>query len=133
MALKLAISKSDAKRSTLVDPGWYKARIGEIEMKKGSKDKTANVFHIPLTITTPGKFVDVPLMYWVSEKAPGMAIPMLRAVGVQIGDDFEGSEFNLEVLQGKDVEVAITNELFDGALKNSVKDFAPIGTNTKVA
>lgn len=130
MALKISLTKSDAKRALIVDPGWYRAKIGEIEMKKGKADNTANVFHIPCVLTTPGKFKDVPLMTWVSEKFVAAAIPILKAVGVPINEDFEGGDFDLGAVQDKEVEVAIVNELNQGKLQNVIKDFAPLGTNT---
>jgi hypothetical protein len=130
MSLKLTVSKEDAKRAQIVEPGWYQALIKDIDLKK-STDGTSMTFHISCVITTPGSANSVPIKTYVSEKAPGMAIPMLNATGSNIDpENFEGADFDLERCIGKAVDIAVENETYEGKMKNTIKDFAPIGTQT---
>jgi len=130
MSLKLTVSKEDAKRAQIVEPGWYQAHIKDISMER-SNAGDSNTFHVKLVITSKGQFNSVPITTYISEKAPSMAIPMLNATGSNIDpENFEGADFDLDACIGKDVDIAVENEPFAGRLKNAVKDFAPIGSQT---
>jgi hypothetical protein len=131
VALKLTITREDAKRGQLVDPGWYQAKVKDITAEQ-SGDKTSITYHVSLVVITPGPYQDVPIKYWISEKAPSMGIPLLNACGAAIDpENFAGSDFDLENCIGKIVDIAVENEEYNKRMGNKVKDFAPAGSQTR--
>lgn len=119
---KIRITPEDILRSKTVKIGWYRAivkRVGE----KPAKTDGSTTWPIDFTITTPGEFQNVPLQAVFSEKAPGFAVKFIESCGGKI--TAEGGEMELSRAVGKELEVYVDNDLYEGRMTNKIKDYRP--------
>lgn len=76
---RLNISNEDLLRGKILPPGRYHVHVKSLE-EKTDKDN-AGLYVYKLIVEDHEKFNGVPLRFQVSEKAPGMATPLLVACG----------------------------------------------------
>ncbi len=120
---KIRISPEDILRSKTIKPGWYRAtvkRVGE----KPAKTDGSTTWPIDFSIITEGEFAGVPVSTVFSEKAPGFAIKFIEACGGKI--DKDGGEMELSRAVGKELEIFVDNDLYDGRLTNKIKDYRAV-------
>jgi hypothetical protein len=120
---KIRVTREDMLRSKTVKPGWYRAtvkRVGE----KPAKTDGSTTWPIDFTLLSEGEFQGVPVSTVFSEKAPGFAIKFIEACGGKVGPD--GGEMELSRAEGKELEIFIDNDLYDGRLTNKIKDYRSI-------
>ena len=122
MSLRFQVSPQDVKRSKIVRPGWYLVKVTEVKPEKAKDGQSTNIV-VDLE-GMEGEAMGVPFRYWISEKAPGLAVPIIKAFGGKVTED-EGSDFDFETIKGKTVRVEIVTDKFQGRPQNKVNDWAP--------
>jgi len=121
MAL-LSISETDVLRGTILTPGWYTVNIQEVEERPSRGD--GSIFWKMSSIITEGEQKGVPVTFGFSEKAPSFAIPFVEAIS---GQPASAGDVDLNNAQGKNLEIYITNGLYNDKPTNEVKQYRPIG------
>ncbi len=118
----IEFSEKDILRSKLVQPGFYRVKIDDVK-ESPSKDGNSTNWILDGTILFNADngdktFAGVPSPYWnFNSKAPGFFIGMLNAIGVEPAP---GQRYDPKSLRGKELDVLITNELYDGRMVNRV-------------
>src|SRR5678815_2429093 len=105
MPLSFIITKQDMLRTKTIDPGWYKVKVTKVTQEPAKTDGSTNTWVD--FIITDGPQKDVPLRKNFSEKAPGFAIPFLKALGTQIKE--EGMTVDMERAKDKLLMVYVKN------------------------
>ena len=125
------VSDKDIKRSTQVTPGWQRIRV-DSHYEDAAKSDGSKLDKFDLVIVG-GDYDGVPLGFQISEKAPGFAIPFLKACGAPIGEKGspleKGGTVDPKKCVGLEIECYVKNELYDGRMLNKPADFAKLGTN----
>ena len=121
---RISITRADMLRSTTLKPGWYKVsvkRVGE----KPAKTDGSTTYPVDMIVISPAEFAEVPLQQVFSEKAPGFAVAFIEAFkpGAVTKD---GGNFELADAEGRECEVFIENEMYEGRLTNKVKSYRPV-------
>jgi hypothetical protein len=82
MPINFAVSKEDILRGKQGAPGWYLLDIKNVTQGPGKNDPSSNTVTIEMNIADgPDKSViGAPVKHYLSEKAPGMAVPFIEAV-----------------------------------------------------
>lgn len=117
------ITKRDLLRSTLVVPAWYRVRIDSYETKMAANGLSQNYMYegsiIKNADTGDVKFAGVPTPFWLfNSKALGFTVDFWRALGYEVAEDMR---FDFSANVGKELDVFIGNETYQGRLVNSVK------------
>jgi hypothetical protein len=66
----------------------------------------------------------VPFRTWVSEKAPGLAVPIVKAFGGQVSED-AGADFDFDSILHQQVRIEIITDKYQGRPTNKINDWAP--------
>jgi len=82
MPINFAVSREDILRGKQGAPGWYTLLVKNVSQGPGKNDPQSNTVTIKMVIEDgPDKNVfGAPVTHYLSEKAPGMAVPFLEAV-----------------------------------------------------
>lgn len=120
----ISFSERDLLRGKIVTPAWYRVRIdnvGEAPAKPSEKGPSTN-YPVEATILFNGdngdkEFVGVPLDWNFNSKAIGFAVGFLRAFGVEVK---AGTRFDLKSAEGRELDVFVENDTYQGRLKNQV-------------
>jgi hypothetical protein len=126
-------SKKDLLRDKIVSPGWYRVVIDEVGEWTPSADKQSNNMVMQGTIMFNADNGDkanegVPIggmgTWSFNSKGIGFSLGLTKAVASQLGLDPEGinenSVFEYKLLEGKQVDVFIANDTYQGRVKNKV-------------
>lgn len=114
----LNITDEDLLRGTLLKPGWYPVHINEVAETAAKTD--GSTFWKMRSVIRAGENKGVPLDFGFSEKAPGFAIPFLKAI---TGHDVKAGNANLALASGRDLDVYVTNGVYNGKPTNNVTDY----------
>lgn len=114
-------SDKDLLRGKTVAPAWYRVHIDSLG-EAPSKDGGSTNYPVEATIkfnsdNGSDEFVNVPLDWNFNSKAIGFAVGFLQAFGVEVSS---GKRFDLGSAVGKDVDVYVENDTFQGRLVNRV-------------
>jgi hypothetical protein len=125
--MKWNVSPSDVSRGKLIQkPGWYTleiAKYNEEQSKKG--DSTNAVFDFRVVSDDPNAN-GVEIRVWFNEKAPGIAVPFMIALGAEQLEDGSLSVVFSKQLEGKRVQGFIKRGEFDGKPKNEIAEYAAL-------
>jgi hypothetical protein len=127
----IEFSQKDILRGKLIEPGWYVGHIEALEKKLAAKGDSTN-YNYDVTIIKNAdngeeKFAGVPVTVNFNTKAKGFMIGFFTALGADITP---GSRFNEENAVGKDIELYVSNEEFDGRMINKCKhQYRALGAN----
>lgn len=127
MSLSFSISKEDLLRSKIVKPGVYVLNIKNITQGAGKNDPESTTTTLDFTIDSgpDPNAVGVPLKYWLSEKAAGLAKEFLeKASGKPIPED--GATLDLMPMIGRKVKAYIKTEKYQGRDQNKIDAFIPM-------
>ena len=121
------ISKSDMLRGKEVKPGVYLLTIKSLDQKPSKSDQSSMVIHVHM-VFEGGEYNEVPITHYISEKAPGMAVPFLEAVfGQKFPED--GVLITPEMLNklpGRKVKAAIKMEKTESfGMQKRIEGFMP--------
>lgn len=128
----IQLSERDLLRSVVVEPAWYRVRIDEVGEALSSKGTSTN-YPIDGTILFNGdtgatKFIDankkeqitagVPTPMWMfNSGALGFAVGFLQSLGA---DAKPGMRIDLAAAKGKEIDVFIENDTYQGRLVNRI-------------
>lgn len=126
-------SKKDLLRDKIVEPAWYRVLIDNVGEWVPSADKQSNNMVMEGTIlfnADNGKKDNegVPIggmgTWSFNSKGVGYSLGLTKSVAPQLGLDpekiDENSEFEYKLLEGKQVDVFVANDTYQGRLKNKV-------------
>ncbi len=117
-------SDRDLLKGKIITPGWYRVTIdtvGEAPAKASDKGPSTN-YPVEATIMFNGdngsvEFANCPLDWNFNSKAIGFAVGFLKAFGVEVKPNVR---FDLKSAEGKQVDVFVENDTWQGRLVNRV-------------
>lgn len=117
----LEFSDKDLLRGKVVPPDWYRVVIDDFE-EKISKDGGSTNFNYDGTIVNNAsngdtEFANVPIRWNFNSKAKGFMIGFLAVFGVM---PEKGKRYDLAAFIGKQLDVFVENEIYDGRMINKV-------------
>lgn len=117
----ISFSEKDLLRGKIVEPAWYRVRIDNIG-EAPSKDGGSTNYPVEGVILKNAdngneEFKGVPIEWNFNSKAIGFAVGFLQAFGVDVK---AGARFDLNAAAGKEVDVFIENDTWQGRMKNQV-------------
>ena len=120
----ISFSERDLMRGKIVIPAWYRVKIGSIgeaPAKVSEKGPSTN-YPVEATILFNGdtgetEFAGVPLDWNFNSKAIGFAVGFLQSFGVDVK---AGTRFDLKSAEGREVDVFVENDSYQGRLVNRV-------------
>lgn len=119
---RFTVSPQDVKRSKIVKPGWYKAKVTNVALEDAKDGQSKNIV---LDLEgLEGEALGVPFKTWVSEKAPGLAVPIIKAFGGQVSEE-EGADFEFAFCLHQQVLIEIITDKYQGRPQNKINDWAP--------
>jgi hypothetical protein len=117
----ISFSEKDLLRGKIVEPAWYRVRIDNIG-EAPSKDGGSTNYPVEGVILKNAdngseEFKGVPIEWNFNSKAIGFAVGFLQAFGVDVK---AGARFDLNAASGKEIDVFIENDTWQGRMKNQV-------------
>lgn len=117
-------SDEDVLRSKLMTPAWYRVNITSVDPPQQSAkgDSTNYVMHGKVLFNADSgdkEFSGCLTPYWnFNSKAKGFMVGFFNAFGVDVKG---GTRMELNDTVGKELDVFISNELYDGRMVNKIK------------
>ena len=124
MPISFNISKEDLLRSKIVKPGVYTLLLKNVTEGPGKNDPLSNTITLDFVIESgvDPAAVGVPVKYWLSEKAAGLATGFLEAIsGKKIDDAVQIPD--MASLVGRKVKAYIKTNNFEGRPQNKIDGF----------
>ena len=118
----IEFSERDILRSKVIQPGWYRVHIDSVG-ESLSKDGNSTNWPLEGTVlfnadTGDKEFAGCPAPYWnFNSKARGFMIGFFASLGVEVKKD---SRFELNNVAGKELDVFIENDTYEGRLVNRI-------------
>lgn len=120
----ISFSERDLMRGKIITPAWYRVKIdsiGEAPAKQSEKGPSTN-YPVEATILFNGdsgdvEFAGTPLDWNFNSKAIGFAVGFLQSFGVDVK---AGMRFDLKSAEGREVDVFVENDTWQGRLVNRV-------------
>jgi hypothetical protein len=120
----ISYSQRDLMRGKVVQPAWYRVKVesvGEAPAKASEKGPSTN-YPVEGTILFNGDngntdFAGVPIDWLFNSKAIGFSVGFLEAFGVEVK---AGTRFNLKSAEGRELDVFIENDTYQGRVVNRV-------------
>jgi len=117
----ISFSDRDLLRGKVVEPAWYVVTINSVG-EAPSKDGGSTNYPVEGTIVKNAdngseEFVNVPLDWNFNSKAIGFAVGFLAAFGVDVKS---GARFDLANAAGRQIEVFVENDTWQGRMVNRV-------------
>ena len=120
----ISFSERDLMRGKVITPAWYRVKIdtiGEAPAKQSEKGPSTN-YPVEATILFNGdsgdvEFAGTPLDWNFNSKAIGFAVGFLQSFGVDVK---AGMRFDLKSAEGREVDVFVENDTWQGRLVNRV-------------
>ena len=132
MPINFSISKEDILRGKQGAPGWYILRVKTVTQGPGKNDPQSNTVTIQMIIQSgPDQAViGAPVNHYLSEKAPGMAVPFLEAVtGKRLPEG--GATPDVEKAVGREIKAYLK---WDTQFKTwKCEDFMPVSGSLEKA
>jgi hypothetical protein len=125
----IEFSEQDLLRNKIITPGWYVARVDQVLTKpaKGNNPETSTIWPIEGTVIKNAdngsvEFAGVPTPagwnFNDNPRAKGFIEGFLRCV---MGSDVKpGVRYELKAAEGKELEVFIENDTFEGRVVNRI-------------
>lgn len=117
----ISFGKRDLLRGKVVSPAWYTVSVDGVG-EKPSRDGNSTNYPIEGTIVKNAdngstEFAGVPLDWMFNSKAIGFAVGFLASFGQEVE---EGKRFDLSAAVGKQLDVFVENDTYDGRIINRV-------------
>jgi len=120
----ISFGERDILRGKVITPGWYVIKVesvGEAPAKASEKGPSTN-YPVEGTIVKNAdngdvEFAGTPIDWNFNSKAIGFAVGFLSAFGVEVK---AGTRFDLNAAAGKELEVFVENDTYQGRLVNRV-------------
>lgn len=116
-------SERDLLRGKVVEPAWYRVKIEEVDAEGTlSKDQKSTNYNVEATILFNGDngdttYAGIPIVWNFNSKAMGFSKGLFEAIGVEIK---AGERYRLEAAAGREVDVYVKNDLYQGRTLNKV-------------
>jgi len=128
-------SEDDLLRGKPVTPDWYRVKVGTfVEKTSSGGDSTNWIFEdsrILFNAENGSKeFTNVPITLRFNSKAKGFLVGFFSSLGADVK---AGSRYKLEDASGKEVDVFIKNDTYEGRLVNKQDLFRKPRTESEVA
>ena len=126
-------SKKDLVSGKTYDPAWYRVRVESVS-EEPSKDGQSTNFWVDGTVlfnadTGDRKFEDHPIRWNFNSKWMAPATGFLIALGTPESELTPENRFNPQAAVGKELDVYIENNLYEGRLNNKVNHkYRPVRT-----
>lgn len=124
MPVPVDFGQEDILRSTVVQPSWYRLRIGEFSEQLTKDGNSTNyVFKDCIILrdadTGDEAFAGVPikLLFSAKKEARGFIIGFAEALGFEVK---AGSRFDISAASGKEIDAFVENNMWEGRLSNRV-------------
>lgn len=127
---RFQVSPQDVKRSKNVRPGWYLAKVTKVELADAKDGQSKNI--VIDFEGLEGDAMGVPFKTWVSEKAPGLAVPIIKAFGGAVSEE-TGADFDFDTIVNQQVKIEVVTDKYQGRPTNKINDYAPAGVGTGAA
>lgn len=127
----IGFSDRDILRGKVITPGWYRVSIGGVG-ENPSKDGGSTNYPVEATVIKNAEdgsidFAGTPIDWNFNSKAIGFAVGYLTALGYEVAS---GKRFDLANTAGKEIEVFIENDTYQGRLVNRVNHkYRPLREN----
>lgn len=121
---RFQVTPQDVKRSKILRPGWYLAKVTKVALEDAKDGQSKNI--VLDFEGLEGDSLGVPFKTWVSEKAPGLAVPIIKAFGGQVSET-EGADFDFDTCLNQTVRIEIITDKYQGRPTNKINDYAPAG------
>ena len=117
----ISFSEQDMSRNKIVEPAWYVMTIDSVG-EAPSKDGGSTNYPVEATIVRNADngsedFKGVSLMWNFNSKAISFAMGFLAALGVDVKS---GQRYELKSAEGKQIEVFVENDQWQGRVINRV-------------
>lgn len=117
----ISFGERDLLRGKVVTPGWYRVRIDSVG-EKPSRDGNSTNYPVEATIIKNAdngstEFAGVPIDYNFNSKAIGFAVGFLKSFGQEVKPN---QRFDLNAAAGKELDVFIENDTYEGRIVNRV-------------
>lgn len=117
----IEFSNEDILRGKLVEPAWYRMKIGPTKTSL-SKDGGSTNYEVEMTILRNAdngstEYADVPVSARFNSKAKGFMVGFFAALGIEVGP---GRPFNLGASEGKEIDTFIERNEYEGKLSNKI-------------
>ena len=127
----ISFSERDLMRGKVVEPAWYVVKIQNVG-EAPSKDGGSTNYPVEGSIVKNAdngseEFANVPLDWNFNSKAIGFAVGFLMAFGVDVK---AGARFDLANAIGREVEIFVENDTWQGRMVNRVNHkYRPLRTS----
>ncbi len=122
--IPIEFNDADVLRSRIVVPSWYRVRVKKVT-EKPSKGGDSKNFWIEGEILFEADNGDktfagtpTPFAWLFSEKAMGFAYGFIAAVTGE--EPTVGKRYDLEAAEGKELDVFIENDTYNGQIQNKI-------------
>lgn len=117
----IEFSNEDILRGKLVEPSWYKLKIGEIKTSMSKAGDSTN-YAVEMTIIRNSdngseEFAGVPVTARFNSKAKGFMVGYFAALGIEVGP---GKPFNLGASEGREIDAFVERKEYEGKLSNDI-------------
>lgn len=117
----IEFSNEDILRGKLVEPAWYRMKIGDTKTAM-SKDGQSTNYEVEMTIIKNAdngneEFTGVPVSARFNSKAKGFMVGYFAALGIEVGP---GRPFNLGASMGREIDAFVERNEFEGKLSNRI-------------
>lgn len=121
----ITFSARDLQQGKIITPSWYRVRvnsIGESPAKQSDKGPSTN-YPVEGTVLFNGdngdiEFANTPINWMFNSKAPGFAVGFFKSLGFD--DVAEGVRYDFSAAEGKELDVFIENDVWQGRTVNRV-------------
>lgn len=118
----IEFSSDDLLRGKIITPGWYRVKIGSVRDALSKAGDSTNYILEGRVLHNADdgsvEFAGVPTPYWnFNSKAKGFMVGFFQALGQEVKD---GVRFELKHAEGKEIDVFIENDMFEGRLVNRI-------------
>lgn len=120
----IQFSQKDLLRGKTVAPAWYRVHVDSVgEQPTVTQKGPSTNYPVEVTIMFNGdtgdtQFAGVPVDWNFNSKAIGMARGFLESFGVSVT---AGTRFDLKSAEGRDTDVYIGNDTWEGRIINKCK------------
>lgn len=124
-----SVSKEDMLRGKAVKPGVYLLLIKDFDQKPSKRNPDSITTYVYFVIESNDEYNGIPITYYLSDAAPGMAVDFLQAVmNKKLPEDgLSVTKEQLYALKGRKVKAAIKMEKTESyGEQKRIEGFMPV-------
>lgn len=120
----ISFSNEDILRGTLVEPAWYRIKVGEFKQEMNKNNDGENYIFDDCVLlrnadTGDEKYAGVPIriLFSAKPKARGFMKGFLESLGFEVTG---GARFDIAACAGKEVDAFVENNEWEGRISNRI-------------